>query len=113
MTDPLLFAKLKGLLGPYVAELSVKTDTDDHLYLEESRSTGKPRLFAAVQVKKSYTAFHLFPLYTHPELLADLDPALARRMQGKSCFNFAKAEQVPEAELAALIERSYRTLPEA
>ena len=110
MTDAALFQRLKDLLRPYRADLSVKTDDDTQLYLEESLTTGRPQLFAAVQVKKSYVAFHLYPLYTHPELLADLDPELRKRMQGKSCFNFTKAEQVPEAALAALLQRSYRTL---
>ena len=113
MTEPALFAQLKELLRPYLTGLSVKTDDETQLYLEESRSTGKPQLFAAVQVKKSYVAFHLYPLYMHPELLADLDPGLRKRMQGKSCFNFTKPEQVPEAALAALVERSYGMLPPA
>jgi hypothetical protein len=107
-----LFERLKALLEPYRAGLVARTDSDTHLYLEETRSTGKPQLFAAVQVKKSYTAFHLYPLYTHPELVADLDPALLKRMQGKSCFNFTKPEQVPEAALAALLQRSHQTLGE-
>lgn len=50
--------------------------------------TGRPVWFGAVNVKRSYVAYHLFPLYTTPALGADISAALAKRRQGKSCFNF-------------------------
>ena len=110
MSKDAVFAALTGLLRPYAADMIVKTDTASSLYIEEARSTGKPQLFGAVQIKKSYTSFHLFPVYTRPELLEGLAPSLRKRMQGKSCFNFTTIDQVPRDEVAALIERAYRTL---
>lgn len=52
--------------------------------------------------KKSQVAYHLMPVYVHPELLTDLSPELRRRMQGKSCFNFTKVDRDLFAELGAL-----------
>ena len=110
MTAASLFRELVELLRPYAAEMSVKSDTETNFYLEETQSTGKPQLFGAVQVKKSYVAFHLFPLYSRPDLLQEIDPALRKRMQGKSCFNFAREDQVPKMELSALVKRAHETL---
>lgn len=109
MTDGDCFALLKGLLEPYAASLIVKHDEPGNFYLEEPGLEGKRPMFGAVQAKKSYTALHLFPLYTHPELLDDVTPALKARMQGKSCFNFKRAEQIPQEELDALIRRAFAT----
>lgn len=49
-------------------------------------------------------ALHLMPLYSQPELLDRISPALKKRMQGKSCFNFTKMDETLLAELAALTE---------
>ena len=110
MTDPSLFASLAGLLRPYSGRLFVKSDTDSNFYLEESQSTGKPQMFAAVQAKKGYVALHLFPVYVKPELLESISPTLRSRMHGKSCFNFKREDQVPRDELAHLIERAHDSL---
>jgi hypothetical protein len=58
--------------------------------------------FGTVTIKKAYVAYHLMPLYARPELADGLSPALAKRRQGKTCFNFARAEPALFAELAAL-----------
>ena len=110
MTDAAVFARLVDLLRPCAPGLLLKTDTETNHYLEETRSTGKPQLFAAVQMKSSYVSFHLFPVYCKPELLDQISPALRKRMQGKSCFNFKRLDQLPEDELAQLIERAHESL---
>ena len=90
MSTPEIFAELSKLLRPYAEEMNVKTDSDTNFYLEENRSSEKLQMFGAVQVKKNYTSFHLFPVYTDPSLIDDISPELRKRMQGKSCFNFKK-----------------------
>jgi len=102
------FAALRKILTPYRAKTHVKTDTPTNLYLEASGTSGKPQLFAAVQVKKSYVSFHLFPLYTNPALLEDVPDALKTRMQGKSCFNFKKADAAQLAELKTLTAKAWK-----
>jgi hypothetical protein len=44
-------------------------------------------------------------VYARPELVASMSPALKRRMQGKSGFNFAMIDEALLAELEALTER--------
>ena len=48
--------------------------------------------FGVLQLKKNYVSLHLMPLYALPSLRRKVSPELQRRMQGKSCFNFKKAE---------------------
>ncbi len=110
MTDAAVFHKLAALLRLYASNLSVKADTDRNYYLEESRSTGKPQMFAAVQAKTSYVSLHLSPVYVQPGLLDHISPALRRRMQGKSCFNFKRIDQVPEEEVAQLIKLAHDSI---
>jgi len=110
MTAPSVFDVLSDLLKPYAAGMSVKADTDSNFYLEETQSSAKPQMFGAVQVKKNYTSFHVFPVYTHPDLLDDLSPELRKRMQGKSCFNFKTVDQIPVLELTRLVTRAFESL---
>ena len=65
-------------------------------------------MFAAVRKGKSYVSFHLFPVYMFPELLHGLSPALKKRMQGKSCFNFKTVDEELLAELRELTARGVR-----
>lgn len=104
------FELLKSMLKPHASGMHVKHDTTTNYYLEESLSSDKAQMFGAVQVKKNYTSFHLFPVYCHPDLLDGISPELKKRMQGKSCFNFKTADQVPQDELKALVEKSHESL---
>ena len=63
---------------------------------------GKPFWLGGVRVGKSYVSYHLMPVYMFPDLLAGLSPALRKRMQGKSCFNFREADPALMRELEAL-----------
>jgi hypothetical protein len=63
------------------------------------------QLFAMVKVGKRYVSYHLMCVYLEPGLLAGVSPELTRRMQGKSCFNFTKVDDVLFDELEALTAR--------
>jgi hypothetical protein len=63
---------------------------------------GHPMWFGAVRIGKAYVSYHLMPLYMCAELNAKISPALKKRMQGKTCFNFKKA---PDAELLDELRR--------
>lgn len=63
--------------------------------------------FAGVRVGKAYVSYYLMPIYVEPALLEGVSPELKRRMQGKSCFNFAKVDEPLLAELEALTKRGY------
>lgn len=99
------FKTLRGLLEPYENELLVQADKPGAYELCSKTMTdriGRPLFVAAVQVKKSYVSYHLMPVYAVPELLKGMSPALKKRMQGKSCFNFTTIEPAQAKELGAL-----------
>ena len=68
--------------------------------------TGQPGWFGTVTIKTSYVAYHLMPLYPDAALSEGVSPALAKRRQGKTCFNFKAVDEVLFAELASLTRRA-------
>jgi hypothetical protein len=58
--------------------------------------------FGAVKLGKAYVSFHLMPLYMSPTLDKEISPALKKRMQGKTCFNF---KVVPDEEVLADLKK--------
>lgn len=107
-----VFAALRTLMLAAGPTMIVARDDAGDLVLHESRQdpkTRKPIWFGAVAIKKSYVAFHLFPLYEQPALGDAISPALAKRRQGKSCFNFKTIEPDLFDELAALTHRAANT----
>jgi hypothetical protein len=103
-----IFDQLKPILQRYEAGATVTANTPTDYALDSKRAgpNGKPLFFGAVQMKKNYVSFHLMPVYMFPNLLDDVSPALRKRMQGKSCFNFKKNDPALFGELAQLTERS-------
>ena len=59
---------------------------------------GQPLYFGSVRLGKAYVSLHLMPLYMCPVLTESISPALKKRMQGKTCFNFKSG---PEPDLVA------------
>lgn len=104
------FKMLRELLKPYERHLVIKHDTDDNYYLNTRQHPDKPAeegFFGAVQIKKQYVSFHLFPIYVYPELAATVSAELSRRRQGKACFNFKRVEPVLFVELERLVEDAF------
>src|SRR5690349_6578014 len=104
---PMVFEQLKNILKPYAPNLTIKTDTPNTYYLDGpySEKWKKEVFFGATQIKKNYVSFYLMPVYMYPELLNDISPALKKRMQGKSCFNFKKVEPELFEELKDLTRK--------
>jgi len=98
-----IFSTLKNMLKPYEPDFQVKRDAADNYYLETVKADGTPEMFAAVQIKKSYVSFHLFPVYLDPALLDGMSDALRKRMQGKSCFNFGPKHIIPLDDVTSLV----------
>ena len=99
-----IFTRLKSILEPYASHMIVVTDTDEQYYLDTRyiMKSKKPLFFGAVKVGKSYVSFHLMPVYAFPDLLQQISPALKKRMQGKSCFNFTALDEMLFKELEGL-----------
>lgn len=104
---PMVFEQLKNILKAYAPNLTVKTDTPNTYYLDGpySEKWKKEVFFGATQIKKNYVSYYLMPVYMYPELLNDISPALKKRMQGKSCFNFKKVEPELLEELKDLTRK--------
>jgi hypothetical protein len=89
-----IFAALKPVMAEQESRLTVQKDTSSEYSLVTRgpspfpQHKGHPMWFGAVKLGKAYVSFHLMPLYMSPTLEKEISPALKKRMQGKTCFNF-------------------------
>ena len=104
-----VFQELKTILAPYESKLTVVKNTASAYYLTTNTigPNKHPIWFGGTQIGKAYVSFHLIPVYTVPKLQAGMSPALRKRMQGKSCFNFKTADKALFKELKALTKAGY------
>jgi hypothetical protein len=102
-----IFAALKGVFARHEDRLAIKaTEPTEYTLLTKTPSPfpqhkGHPMYFGSVILGKAYVSFHLMPLYMCPKLQALISPALKKRMQGKTCFNFKTG---PDPDLLADLE---------
>ena len=100
----LVFARLREILRKHSSRLSVTEDTPTRYCLEGGThpANKKPMPIAWVQVGKGYVSFHHMGVYGCPKLRDGLSAELKARMQGKSCFNFKKPDEILFKELEQL-----------
>jgi hypothetical protein len=102
-----VFERIRALFKPYEAGAVLLHDEPARYYLathDVRAKDGYRTWFGGVEIKKTYVSVHLIPAYAHPEMLDDLSPALRKRMQGKSCFNFKSVDDGLFGELKGLID---------
>src|SRR5215218_5915526 len=113
---PAVHERLRAILDPFRSDLSVTADSPTGMTLEVPGLEGKPWGYVAgTRLGKRYVSFYLMPVYLGSDLAATISPALRRRMQGKSCFNFAKVDEPLFDELSDLAGRGipgFRALAE-
>lgn len=99
-----VFETLKPILTQHAGEMIVLEDTPARYALNTRAVTtnGLPLFFGAVEIKKNYVSFHVFPVYMFPELLDGIGD-LKKRMQGKSCFNFKKIDDAQVEGVRSLV----------
>lgn len=104
-----VFERLRDILKPYGAQLSLVDDLPERYYLNGhfSQVYKKELFFGATIIQKNYVSFYLMPVYMYPELLESVSPELKKRMQGKSCFNFKRVDENLFAELETLTKLSF------
>lgn len=104
-----VFHRLRSLMAPYADALDRSVDEGDELSLTTAHrmKNGSNLGFGGVTIGKRYVTYHLMPVYVEPALLDGNSPELRARMQGKSCFNFTRADEALFAELAALTEAGF------
>ncbi|MBV8729377.1 MAG: hypothetical protein JO336_06170 [Acidobacteriia bacterium] len=103
-----IFAALKPVMAEQEGRFAVQKDTSTEYSLVTKGASpfpqhkGQPMWFGAVKSGKAYVSFHLMPLYMSPTFAKEISPALKKRMQGKTCFNF---KSVPDTDLIADLKR--------
>ena len=109
-----IFETLKSVFSKHLKKLAVEADTPIEYTLVSKlpspfpQHKRQPMYFGSVRLGKAYVSFHLMPLYMNPPLTKTISPALKKRMQGKTCFNF-KTDPEPEliAELKQLTDTGF------
>jgi hypothetical protein len=99
-----VFERLKAILAPYEPKMDLAQDTST-MYMLNTRFLLKknyPLMFAGVRLGKNYVSYHLFSVYATPSDAQTISPELKKRMQGKSCFNFATVDERLFKELEKL-----------
>ena len=104
-----IFIRLRKILEPYTARLTVTADAPDHYCLELASS---PKLKKAipvawVQIGKGYVSYHFMPVYMFPQLRQRMTDKLQARMQGKSCFNFKTVDEPLFKELETVTAEGF------
>lgn len=104
-----IFDRLKAIMHPLTHSLDVTSDEPGNydVYTHHVMKNGKPQWFGGIKIQKNYVSYYLMPVYANPDLLKALSPALKKRMQGKSCFNFKSMDESLFDELTTLTQRSY------
>lgn len=108
-----IFAALKPVLSKHAKKLAVLTNKPTEYTLVTKTPSpfpqhkGNPLWFGYVKIGKAYVSLHLMGLYMNHAL--KISPELAKRRQGKTCFNF-KSMPDPEilAELTRLVDSSIK-----
>ena len=110
-----VFTALRRILKPFEGQLAVQTDKPGNYHMEAPSilHRGKPLYFAGVRTGKNYVSFHLMSVYSNPELLKTMSPALRKRMQGKSCFNFTTVDEECFAELGRMAQAGLKKFSSA
>lgn len=103
------YRKLREVMLASSPGMTVFVDAPEKLVLNapwaHPRKPREPMFFGAVRRSKTYIGYHLMPVYGRPSLLTGISPALKKRMQGKSCFNFKREDPALFHELADLTRR--------
>jgi hypothetical protein len=106
---PEVYQRLRTILSSQVPPLVVTGDRPEEYRVSVDRPDIMPearRYFGGVRIGKSYVSYYLMGVYGDPRLVTEMSPALRKRMQGKSCFNFASVDEVLFDELAVLTPRA-------
>lgn len=100
--------RLREIVAPLRPKLAVTKDSPDGLTLEIPGFEGKPYGYVAgIRHGKRYVSYYLMSVYAFPDLLESMSPALRRRMQGKSCFNFTTVDEPLFAELGRITQAGF------
>jgi hypothetical protein len=105
-------ARLRRIFDPYRDRLTVTREGPGGIYLELPGYEGKPWGYVGgTRVGKRYVSFYLMGAYDGG-LQASMSPALRKRMQGKTCFNFTHVDEALFRELETVTAMAIERQPE-
>ena len=103
-----IYETLAALLVPYARKMESEMHPKIGFCLKaKSARNGRETHFGAVQILPDGVAYHLFPLYAHPDLLKSISPELHGRLRGQTCFHFDTLHAGLVAELAELTHSGF------
>lgn len=103
-----IYETLAALLVPYARKMESEMHPKIGFCLKaKSAKNGRETHFGAVQILPDMVAYHLFPLYAHPDLLKNVSPELHGRLRGQTCFHFDTLHAALVAELAELTHAGF------
>ena len=107
--DPIYSHLREVMLSAVDEHLDVTRDEPGDLVVRTRTldAKGQQGWFGTVNIKKSYVAFHLMPLYDRQGVLDELEEPLAARRHGKTCFNFKQEDEGAYAQLQDLVSRMH------
>ena len=122
-----IFSEIKEILEKHSEGLIVKTEIIGsrakvvkpayHLYGSEEVSLfgKKPQktYIGGVIKQKHYVSFYLMPVYSHPELLKELDQDLKKDLKGKSCFNIKHTTSKSLNQLEDILKKGIKLYKES
>jgi hypothetical protein len=90
-----VFALLKTMMKKHERTLKVLTDEPQEYTLatKSHSNRGQPMWFGSVRAGRAYVSYHRMALYFNPAMKALVAPALTKRMQGKTWFNFKSVDK--------------------
>ena len=108
LTQAQIYETLAALLVPYARRMESEMHPKLGFCLKaRSARTGREAHFGGVQALADGVAFHLFPLYAHPELLESASPGLFNRMRSKTHFHFEQLDAGLVDELMQLTRAGF------
>ncbi len=100
--------RLRQIFDPFRSRLVATTDDTVGLMLQIPGLEDQPWGYVGgTRVGKRYVSVYLMSVYAHPEVVESMSPALRRRMQGKSCFNFTTVDEPLFEELGQIAQAGF------
>ena len=109
-----VFGKIKEILKKYEPPFGHKIDSNTGYDLWSFRAvemSGRkyPELyFGGITLRGKYVSLYNMAIYIHKELLADLSPALKKKLSGKSCFHLTEVDNTMLTEIETLYDKAYQ-----
>lgn len=98
-------ARLRQVLAPYEDRLEHATVYG--IPVLRRAGANAHEWFAFVKPASHHVGFYLLPVHEWPALRAGIPAALAKRLTGKSAFNFKAIDEAEMADLETLVARAF------